>query len=72
MLEDNISSRYIYYNKEAYSKMILQLLRADIASKSKDIELSNFLFFKTKSQWNRMSHPSLLLVNHLGEPMFLR
>jgi hypothetical protein len=22
MLEDNISSRYIYYNKEAYSKMI--------------------------------------------------
>jgi hypothetical protein len=25
VLKDNISSRYIYYNKEAYSKMILQL-----------------------------------------------
>jgi hypothetical protein len=25
MFVDNISSRYIYYNKEAYSKMILQL-----------------------------------------------
>jgi len=25
MLENNVSSRYIYYNKEAYSKMILQL-----------------------------------------------
>ncbi|KAJ6863699.1 hypothetical protein NC652_040294 [Populus alba x Populus x berolinensis] len=24
-----------------------------------------------ESQWNRMSLPSLLLVNHLGEPMFL-
>jgi len=69
MLEDNISSRYIYYNKEAYSKIIT--LRIDIASKSKDIEPSNFLFFETKSQWNKMSHPSLLLVNHLGEPMFL-
>ena len=45
LLEDNNSSRYIYYNKEAYSKMILQLV--DIASKSKDIELSNFLFFET-------------------------